>query len=83
MMQIVIVTLLVAGCTVFAAWTLMPAAARRALAIALLKLPLPAFAAARMRRAATKTAGCGCDGCDHAPAKPKLQIVTFHPRPKR
>ena len=83
MMQILIVTLLVAGCTVFAAWTLMPAAARRALAVALLKLPLPAFAAARMRRAATKTSGCGCDGCDHAPAKPAPQIVTFHPRPKR
>ena len=82
-MQMLIVMLLVAGCSVFAAWTLMPAAARRMVATALLRLPLPEFAAARMRRAATKTAGCGCDGCDHAPAKPKLQTVTFHPRPKR
>ncbi len=82
-MQIVIVALLVAGCAAFAAWTLMPAVARRALAIALLQLPLPAFATARLRRAATASSGCGCDGCDHAPAKPAPQVVTFHPRPKR
>lgn len=83
-MQVLIVALLVVGCSAFAAWTLMPAAARRSIAIALLKLPLPAFAAARMRRAATKTSGCGCDGCDHAPARPAAQaVVRFHPRPPR
>jgi hypothetical protein len=82
-MQTLIVALLVTGCSVFAVWTLMPAAARRTLATALLKLPLPTFAAARMRRAATVSSGCGCDGSDHAPAKPKPQVVTFHARPKR
>jgi hypothetical protein len=84
-MQILIVALLVVGSALFAAWTLMPAAARRALAIALLKLPLPAFATARLRRAATLSSGCGCDGCDHAPAKAAAhdapQVVRFHPRP--
>ncbi len=84
-MQTLIVAMLVAGCSAFAAWTLMPAAARRALAGALLTLPLPGFAIAPMRRAATKTSGCGCDGCDHAPPKsdapPAPQVVRFHPRP--
>ena len=84
-MQILIVALLVVGCSVYAAWTLMPAAARRTIAAALLKLPLPETLAARMRRAATVSSGCGCDGCDHAPAKPAPaapQVVTFHPRRK-
>lgn len=84
-MQTLIVALLVIGCSTYAAWTLMPAAARRVIASSLLKLPLPRAFAAKMRKAATVTSGCGCDGCDHAPAKaPKAQqVVTFHPRPKR
>ena len=85
-MQILIVALLVSACLVYAAWTLMPAAARRAIAASLLKLPLPATLALRMRRAATVTSGCGCDGCDHAPTKTASkasQRVTFHPRPPR
>ena len=48
-MQALIVALLVAGCSVYAAWTLMPAAARRAIASMLLKLPLPNAFAQRMR----------------------------------
>jgi len=86
-MQTLIVALLVAGCSVYAAWTLMPAAARRAIALSLLKLPLPNALALRMRKAATMSSGCGCDSCDHAPAKtavPKTpQVVTFHRRPPR
>jgi hypothetical protein len=86
-MQALIVALVVIGCTVYAAWTLMPAAARRAIASSLLKWPLPEALAAKMRKAATVTSGCGCDGCDHAPAKKAApaapQVVTFHPRPKR
>ena len=71
---------------------LMPAAARRTVAIRSLKLPLPLplprLLAARMQRAATAASGCGCDGCDRAPLKsqaaaPKPQVVTFHPRPRR
>ncbi len=85
-MQILIVALLVGGCSTYAAWTLMPAAVRRAIASTLLKLPLPESFAAKMRKAASVRSGCGCDGCDHAPAKaaaPKAQqVITFHPRAK-
>ena len=85
-MQSLIVALLVVGCSVYAAWTLMPAAARRAIASMLLKLPLPNGFAQKMRKAATVSSGCGCDGCDSAPAKAAStapQVVTFHPRPRR
>ena len=85
-MQTLIVALLVLGCSVYAAWTLMPAAARRVIALSLLKLPLPNALALTLRKAATVSSGCGCDGCDHAPAKaaPKApQVVTFHPRARR
>ena len=85
-MQTLIVALLVLGCSVYAAWTLMPAAARRAIALSLLKLPLPNALALTLRKAATVASGCGCDGCDRAPAKaaPKApQVVTFHPRTRR
>jgi hypothetical protein len=86
MLQSLIVALLVTGCSIYAAWTLMPAAARRAIALSLLKLPLPNAFALKMRKAATLSSGCGCDGCDSAPAKaaPKApQVVTFHPRTPR
>jgi hypothetical protein len=82
-MQTLIVALLVIGCSTYAAWTLMPAPVRRAIASSLLKLPLPESLAATMRKVSTRSPGCGCDGCDSAPAKsaPKAQqIVTFHPR---
>lgn len=93
-MQTLIVALLVVGCATYATWTLMPAAMRRVIASSLLKLPLPKTFAATMRRAATVSSGCGCDGCDHAPAKSAQkparnaapnapQVVTFHPRPPR
>jgi hypothetical protein len=87
MLQTLIVALLVAGCSVYAAWTLMPAAARRAIALSLLRLPLPNALALKMRKAATVSSGCGCDGCDHAPAKAAAtaapQVVNFHPRTPR
>jgi hypothetical protein len=85
-MQALIVALLVVGCTVYAAWTLMPAAARRAIASMLLKLPLPNAFAQQMRKAATVSSGCGCDGCDSSPVKPAAkaqQVVTFHRRSRR
>ena len=85
-MQAFIVAMLVVGCSVYAAWTLMPAAARRAIASMLLELPLPTAFAQRMRKAATVSSSCGCDGCDSAPTKAASkapQVVTFHPRPPR
>ncbi len=82
MLQHLVVALLLIGCTAYAGWALMPAAARRALATALLKLPLlPSALTARLRKAATASSGCGCDGCDNAPNTPAAkapQVVTFH-----
>lgn len=93
-MQTLIVALLVLGCTTYAAWTLMPAAARRAIATALLRLPLPSGFAQKMRQASVMTSGSGCDSCDRAPANAARkanaqggpatpQVITFHPRTRR
>jgi len=82
-MQTMIVALLVLGCAVYATWSLMPSALRRAVARSLLRHPLPEAFARRMRRAAAAPAGCGCDGCDHAPAKAAAQVVRVHPRIRR
>jgi len=88
--QTIVVALLVAGCAVYAAWALMPAAARRGVAVALLKRPLPGLAARFLRRHAESASGCGCDGCDRnvaappAAARPPAQgaPLVFHPRRK-
>ena len=85
-LQSLVVTLLVALCSVYATWTLMPAVLRRALATTLLSLPMkfPAALAARLRQAAQAASGCGaCGSCDAAtPKRPTdaLQPITFHPR---
>ncbi|MBS0444437.1 MAG: hypothetical protein JSR59_00670 [Proteobacteria bacterium] len=84
-LQGLFVALIVAGCCVYAAWTLMPSAARRTLAGALSKLTLPAPVARRMAKAATASTGCGCDGCDRSevtrPAMPAgTRPVAFHRR---
>ena len=84
--QSLAVALIVGACTVYALWSLMPAAARRLLATQALRLPLPSVLAAPLRRAAQPANGCGCDGCDHAspkPTKSATQRVTFHPRARR
>jgi hypothetical protein len=89
-MQTLVVALLVLGCAVYAAWTLLPAASRRGLASALLKLPLPQPVAGFMRRHASAASGCGCDGCDRnvatAASEPGLPAgaapLVFHPRRK-
>lgn len=83
-MQELTVALIVAACTGYAAWTLMPSALRRTLAQRLQHGPWPAPVARRLRRAATASAGCGCDaGCDlKKPAPPAAQPIRFHRRPK-
>jgi hypothetical protein len=81
--QSLVVALIVLACTVYAAWTLMPAAARRAMATALLKLSLPEVLARPFRRATQSGGGCGgCDNCGDADAKATkaLQTVTVHRR---
>ena len=87
LMQSLVVALLVAGCAVYAAWTLIPAASRRSIAAALLKTPLPGPLAGFMRRHASAASGCGCDGCDRASPKTAktatTQPITFHRAPPR
>jgi len=80
------VDLIVAACAAYAAWRLMPSAARRRIAVLALRLPLPALLASPLRHAARGANACGCDGCDAAGAKPAAgaaQRVTFHPRRHR
>ena len=82
-----LVAVIVLGCSAYAAWTLMPRAARRALAAALMKLPLPQACLQWLARAAQPSNSCGCDGCDRSELAPKLAakpaVVTFHPRLRR
>ena len=87
-LQNLIVALLVPSCAAYAAWKLMPLAARRSLAAAMLRMRhLPRPLEAGLRRAAQAASGCGCDGCDHAPKTPAekapaQQPIRFHPRPR-
>jgi hypothetical protein len=67
-LQSFIVALIVIGCSAYAAWTLMPAVARRGLARQLLRIHWPAAMTARLQRAARASSGCGCDGCDASPS---------------
>ena len=87
MLQSLIVGLMVSVALCYAGWTLMPAALRRSLATAMLKWPVPERFAVTLRKAAKGASGCGCDGCDHAPAKKAApnapQPLTFHPRIRR
>ena len=84
--QGLVVASVVGACAVYAVWTLMPAGARRHVALAALRLPLPAPMVARLRRVAQRTGGCGCAGCDHAAPKADsgaARPVRFHPRIRR
>jgi hypothetical protein len=81
--QSMAVAVIVAACTVYAVWRLMPSVARRRVAVVALRLPLPVRFAAPLRRMAQATNACGCDGCDGDVARPAAgapQRVTFHPR---
>jgi hypothetical protein len=69
--QWAIVAIVVLASALYAAWTLMPASLRRALAAATLKLPLPTAIAARMRAQAANASSCGCSGCGRNPLSPK------------
>jgi hypothetical protein len=92
-LQPLIVALLVPVCILYAAWKLMPAAARRPIALALLRVPhLPRWLDAVLSRAVKTSSGCGCDGCDNAEKKPAAEPgargsehkpITFHPRTRR
>jgi hypothetical protein len=86
LLQSLVVAMIVIGCAIYAAWTLMPAASRRGIAVALLKLPLPGGMAAFMRRHSVAASGCACDGCDKSVTKtaaPKVHTITLHPRMRK
>lgn len=84
------VAVVVACSFVYAAWTLAPQTLRSALARGLACWPFPAFLRRRLLAAATPNAGCGCAGCDKAPAlaaqgasatlSARAQPLVFHPR---
>jgi hypothetical protein len=80
--QALIVALLVLLCAGYALWTLMPAAARRAVATRLLRWPLPAGLARVLARALGRSGGCACDGCGSNRAAKEPAVVRLHrPRP--
>ncbi len=87
LLQSLIVALLVLGSALYGVWSLLPAGARRVLALRALRWPLPAWAARRLQRAAKPASGCGgCDNCGDAGAASSAasgaaKVVTFHRRP--
>ena len=84
--QWLLVVALVAACFVYAAWTLLPAAARQGIALFALRMPLPSVLASFMRKHAVAKSSCGCDGCDRSPvraAPSATQTISFHPRLRR
>ncbi len=83
--QQLIVFALVLGCSLYALWVLMPAAARRLLARGLVHAPLGSRLNAVFQKAAApaSASGCDCSGCDKVVdkmPKPTVQVVRFHPR---
>jgi hypothetical protein len=94
-MQSLAVFVVVSCCFVYAAWSLMPQVARRALANGLLRLPLPQQLVFTLQKAASASSGCQCSGCDRA--QPKVsqaggvakasssssQVLVFHPRKRQ
>ena len=84
--QLLVVGLLVSGCSLYATWVLMPTAARRFVAQQLLRLPLARTLKAPLARAAAASSGCDCSGCDKVvdmKRQGKVQPIHFHARPKR
>ena len=90
MIQNLVVALIVAFCTGYAVWTLMPSALRRASARGLQRWPWPQALSARLRRAAQQPTGCACDGCDAKKPvgspnalRDGAQPIRIHRAPKR
>jgi ferrous iron transport protein B len=83
--QTLIAALLVLVCSGYAAWTLMPSAARRALATWLLGMSLPQRLTRLLTTAAAPASACSCSGCDRATsaiATRATQAVQIHRRIK-
>jgi len=96
LLQNLIVAVLVLASALYAVWSLLPAGAKRALALRAQSWPLPAWALRRLQGVAGATEGCGgCGGCagnlqskaqpkprQRPPPKPPStpQTVHFHRR---
>jgi hypothetical protein len=89
LLQSLIVFMLVTGCFMYAAWTLMPQSVRRLLGRGLLRLPLPEALRSICQKADSAAVGCHCSGCDRATVKRgasqktepiAAKPVVFHPR---
>ena len=79
-LQWLVVGVVVFGSALYASWTVMPAALRRAFAAAALKLPLPGWLARRLRAHASEASSCACSGCDRNPL-PRDQQAPIAARP--
>lgn len=77
--QAIVVSVLVAGCTVYCLLMLAPNGLKRWLKLALLRCPLPFFVSSWLNKtSASGTCGTGCGACSSGPAK--VQTVKWHPR---
>ena len=79
-LQSLAVFVVVTCCFSYAAWTLMPQVARRAMANSLLRLPLHASLRLSLERAASASDGCHCGGCDRGSIKRETQPLLFYRR---
>jgi ferrous iron transport protein B len=77
------VALIVPVCALYAAWSLMGAAARRRVGAWLASQPLPVAWRQRLQRGAGDGNACGCDGCDASGAKAAARAVVHVHRRKR
>jgi hypothetical protein len=85
--QGLIVALIVVASGAYAVWTLMPSAARRAIASRVLRLALPELFAKPFRKAVQPAGACGgCGGCGDSAApsaKKAPPVVRLHRRMPR
>ena len=88
-LQTLIVFVVVSCCFGYAAWTLLPQVARRAMAKNLLRLPLRGTLRVNLEKAASASGACHCSGCDQGLIQRGLQQkvvpnaaqpLIFHPR---
>jgi len=82
--QHLIVFSVVVLCSVYALWVLMPAAARRFLAVRLVRLPLGASLKTFFQQAASRSSGCDCSGCDKVvdlQSKAQTKVIRIHVQP--
>jgi hypothetical protein len=77
--QLLLVAMIVLGCSVYAGWTLMPAALRRAVAARVLQRSPPAWLRRPFVKALRPGSGCGgCDSCGDAATRSGVQVVKLH-----